>query len=104
MPTLLELQCAVRGDLLAQNGEADPYVVPDGLTPGARLSVYRNTMLGTLTTALRLSYPAVYLLVGGEFFDQVARIFGENEPPRGAWLDEYGGGLAEFLARFPPAA
>lgn len=104
MPTLLELQRAVRGDLLGQNEEAAPYVVPAGLTTAARLSVYRNTMFGALTKALRLSYPAVDLLVGQEFFDQAARIFSENEPPRGACLDEYGGGFAEFIAHFRPAA
>jgi hypothetical protein len=104
VPTLLELQRAVRDDMLAQSGEADPYIVPHGLTPAARLSVYRNTMLGALTTALRLSYPVVHRLVGAEFFDGAARIFIEKEPAHCACLDEYGGGFAEFLARFPPTA
>jgi len=104
VPTLLEIQRAVRRSLLAQNGEADAYVVPDGLAPDARLSVYRNTIHGTLTTALRLSYPAVYRLVGREFFEAAVRIFIEKEPPHGAYLDEYGAGFAEFLALFLPAA
>jgi hypothetical protein len=104
VPTLLEIQRVVGRSLLAQNGEADPYVVPDKLTPGARLSVYRNTMLGALTTVLRLSYPAVHRLVGVEFFNGAARIFIEKEPPLSAFLDEYGAGFAEFLAHFPPAA
>ena len=103
MPTLFEIQRAVRRSLLAQNGEADAYVVPDGLAPGARLGVYRNTMFGTLTTALRLCHPAVYRLVGGEFFEGAVRSFIEKEPPHDAYLDEYGAGFAEFLTRFPPA-
>jgi len=104
VPTLLETRRPVRRSLLAQNGEADAYVVPDGLAPDARLGVYRNTIHGTLTTALRLSYPAVYRLVGREFFEAAVRIFIEKEPPHEAYLDEYGAGFAEFLALFPPAA
>jgi hypothetical protein len=103
VPTLLEIQAAVCRSLLAQNANADAYVVPDGLAPGARLSVYRNTMRSTLTTVLRLSYPAIYRLVGRDFFEGAARIFFEKEPPRSAYLDEYGAGFAEFLTRFPPA-
>ena len=103
MPTLLELQRAMRRSLLAQDGEADAYVVPNGLAPGERLDVYCNTMLGTLTKALRLSYPAVHRLVGAEFFEGAARILIEKEPPNGAYLAEYGTGFAEFLTRFPPA-
>jgi len=103
VPTLLEIQRAVRRSLLAESGEPDAYVVSDGLSPSARLRVYRNTMLGTLTTALRLSYPAVYRLVGPEFFEGAVRIFIEKEPPHSAYLDEYGIGFAEFLTRFQPA-
>jgi hypothetical protein len=74
------------------------------LAPEARLNVYRNTFVGTLTTALRLSFPAVYRLVGAEFFESAARLFIEAEPPRSAWLDDYGDAFPEFLARFARAA
>jgi hypothetical protein len=104
VPTLREVQHAMRRSLLARDGEADAYVVLDGLAPGARLNVYRNTFIGALTTALRLSYLAVHRLVGAEFFEGAARIFIDKEPPHCAYLDEYGPGFAEFLAHFRPAA
>ena len=104
MPTLLEVQRAIRRSLLARDATAaDAFIVADGLAPNARLNVYRNTSIGALTTALRLSYPAIYRLVGAAFFEGAARIFIEKAPPRGAYLDEYGDGFPEFLAHFRPA-
>ena len=105
VPTLIEVQCAMRRSLVGHDDrEAAAYVLSDGLAPAARLNVYRNTSIGALTSALRLSYPAIYRLVGAAFFEEAARIFIEKEPPRGANLDEYGAGFPEFLALFPPAA
>src|SRR5437879_3127718 len=56
------------------------------------------------SSALRLSYPAVYRLVGAEFFEGAARIFIEAHPPKRACLDDYGEKFAEFLSDFEPAA
>ncbi|WP_341313565.1 DNA-binding domain-containing protein [Paraburkholderia sp. IMGN_8] len=104
-PTLLELQCAVRRDLLGiADGDACEYVVPDGLAPQARFAIYRNTANSTLLTALRLTYPAVQALVGSEFFEGAARLFIEQCPPSSALLDSYGESFAEFLAQMPEAA
>ena len=70
MPTLLEVQCAMRRSLVEHHDrEAAAYVLSDGLAPAARLNVYRNTSIGALTSALRLSYPAVHRLVGAAFFE-----------------------------------
>jgi hypothetical protein len=105
MPTLLELEHAVYRSLVGDDdGAAVPHIFADGLAPEARLKIYRNTFIGTLTTALRLSFPAIYRLVGAAFFESAARIFIEAEPPRSAYLDEYGDAFPEFLARFAPAA
>jgi Putative DNA-binding domain len=105
VPTLLEVQRAMRRSLVEHDdAEAAAYILADGLPPEARLNVYRNTSIGALTTALRLSYPAIYRLVGAEFFEGTARIFIEGEPPDSAYLDEYGSGFAEFLTHFRPAA
>jgi len=73
------------------------------LSPQARLGIYRNNFIGTLTGALKLCYPAIHRLVGAEFFEGAARIFITAEPPRRADLDAYGEGFSEFLAGFPPA-
>jgi Putative DNA-binding domain len=105
VPTLLEVQRAMRRSLVERDeGEAAAYILADGLAPGARLNVHRNTSIGALTTVLRLSYPAVHRLVGAEFFEAAAHIFIDNEPPSSAYLDEYSAAFPEFLAHFPPAA
>jgi hypothetical protein len=105
MPTLLDVQHAVyRSVVERDDGLAAQYIVADTLAPEARLSIYRNTFIGSLTTALRLSYPAVHRLVGLEFFESAARIFIEAQPPHSAYLDEYGANFPEFLANFEPAA
>lgn len=104
-PTLLELQLAVRADLLglADAGAAE-YVVAEGLAPHARLAIYRNTVNSTLLKALQLSYPAIHALVGDEFFEGAARLFIEQCPPSHAQLDSYGATFPDFLARTPEAA
>src|SRR6516164_2995967 len=105
MPTLLEIERAVYRSLVEHDDEAaTQHIAVDGLAPEARLNVYRNTFISTLTTALRLSFPAVHRLVGAEFFESVARIFIEAAPPRSAYLGEYGADVPEFLKSFPPAA
>jgi hypothetical protein len=104
MPTLLEIQDAVYRSLVQRDcGPASPHIRDDGLAPEARLNVYRNTFIGSLTTALRLSYPAVHRLVGAEFFESAARLFIEAHPPRSACLDTYGADLPGFIASFEPA-
>jgi hypothetical protein len=104
MPTLLEMQDAVYRSLVEHDdGPASRHIGHDGLAPEARLSVYRNTFVGSLTTVLRLSYPAVHRLVGAAFFESMARIFIETEPPRCAYLDRYGAAFPDFVAVFQPA-
>ncbi len=120
MPTLREVQQAVRRGLFGNAGPgsaADPasFAAPDlgvsvpGLGASAleRLSIYRNTCRGTLLNALRLSFPAVQRLVGEEFFEGAVQCFIDEAAggiPNSAWLYEYGGELAAFLAAFPAAA
>ena len=105
MPSLHEVQRAIRASLLQHDDSAAAaYIVRDELAPEQRLSVYRNTFVSGLASALRLSYPVVRRLVGAQFFDSAARIFVHERPPRGAFLYEYGAELSEFLARFSPAA
>jgi hypothetical protein len=104
VPTLLEVQHAMRRRLL---DDADPGAVAllaNVLAPAERLSIYRNTSRSTLTNALRLTYPAVQRLVGDDFFGAAADAFITNGPPHTAWLDVYGAGFPEFLRTFKPAA
>lgn len=104
MPTLHELQRDVARVLIAgDDAAAVTHVVPDGLAPAARFAVYRNTIVASLTAALRLSYPTVHRLVGAAFFESAAQLFLAAQPPRGACLDDYDPGFADFLADFVPA-
>ncbi|RWA53346.1 hypothetical protein AU476_14235 [Cupriavidus sp. UYMSc13B] len=108
LPSLLDLQHAIARELW---GGADSggdsgvaHVSADGLTPQARLGIYRNTATATLVAALRLSYPAIQALTGAEFFEGAARLFIEKSPPQRAWLDGYGEAFPDFLERLPEAA
>jgi hypothetical protein len=104
-PSLLDLQRAMRLSLVRrEDRDAAAHVLADGIDPAARLGVYRNTFASVLTRALRLSYPAVERLVGAEFFEGAVRAFIEEQPPRSTCLDDYGAGIADFLACFAPAA
>lgn len=102
MPSLLESQSAFLQAIARREIEGVAGQIADGVfTPSERLNVYRNTFLSTLTNALRISFPAVYRLVGEEFFEAAAQCFIEVEPPRSAYLNSYGAGFADFLAQFP---
>src|SRR5258706_7278728 len=105
MPMLLEPQRSISAAILSrESDEAVHFIVGEGIAASERLNIYRNTFLASLTSALRISFPAVHRLVGAEFFDGAAQCFIEAEPPQSANLYLYGAGFAHFLARFPPAA
>jgi hypothetical protein len=105
MPTLLDTQRAMFHALVLRDGEgAASQIIGDALSPAERLDIYRNTFFSGLTTALRISYPAVQRLVGEEFFGGAAQRFIEAHPPQTAYLNAYGAEFADFLAQFQPAA
>lgn len=104
MPTLLELQRAMRAALLAEGGiDASLDVIGGALPAAARVSVYRNNVLSNLTNALRLAFPAVARLVGEDFFSGAAAAFIRATPPVSADLYEYGEAFPDFLESFVPA-
>lgn len=110
MPTLLELQDAMRAELLgteqpaAVGTEAARLVRGAGIDPQQRLQIHRNHMRISLTDALAGIYAAVEAMVGEEFFRAVAAEYIARQPPREPMLYAYGSGFAGFLADFPPAA
>ncbi len=104
MPTLLETQSAFRDAiLLAAPERAATLCAGEDDAAHERLAIYRDTALGVLTGALRLTYPAVCRIVGVEFFDAAAELFIAQSPPGCGYLNVYGAGFGEFLAAFPPA-
>jgi hypothetical protein len=102
---LPELQRALRTALLSlPDPELLACIEVDAISAEERLSIYRNTIAGTLIKALRLNFPAVEKLVGADFFAQCAAAYLKLEPPRSAYLNDLGAGLAAFLAQDAQAA
>ena len=98
-----ELQAAFRQALLADDAAAvAEEIARDGLDPGARLQVYRNHVLTTLTAVLGEAYPVVARLVDARFFGFAADRYVRAQPPDGPCLFEYGRTFPDFLAGFPP--
>ena len=103
MPTLLELQRAMRASLVDRNDGSAAAMLAENV-PADRLDIYRNTFVTGVTKALRLSYPAIHRLVGNDFFEGAAGVFIARHPPCAAYLDEYGADFPQFLRGFQPAA
>ncbi|MCC0052753.1 MAG: putative DNA-binding domain-containing protein [Rhodobiaceae bacterium] len=76
----------------------------DGRVAARRFAVYRNNVIVSLTEYLAASFPTVAGLVGEEFFAAMAGVFIRHSPPVSPILAEYGGGFADFIAGFAPAA
>lgn len=105
MPTLPELQYGFRRHLLEEPDEAlASAVLGDGMTPDARLRIYRNHVAYSLRAALATTFPVVVRLVGEEFFGGMTRPFIARHPPRSPCLHEYGDQFPDFVADFAPAA
>jgi hypothetical protein len=98
------LQAQMSAALLSADAAAQqlPEALFAGALPGAEgLRVHRNTVLGALSHALRLTYPSVDRLVGEAFFDRMAVEFARAQPPIVPQLGAWGAGFAEFIADFP---
>ncbi|HEU5191594.1 MAG TPA: DNA-binding domain-containing protein [Methylomirabilota bacterium] len=103
MLTLAELQRLMAATLLGGDAEAVGVVVaPDGLSPEARLAIYRHHVRTSLTAVLKDVYPVVCHLVDDRFFGYAADAYLRGEPPAEPRLFVYGAGFADFLAGFPP--
>ena len=103
MSSLRELQRTMRTALLAGSDTPPSTVIGGTLDAAARLRIYRNNVLGNLTGALRLTFPAIERLVGADFFAGAAAHFISAAPPTSADLYEYGAAVPAFLAAFEPA-
>ncbi|MBS0388409.1 MAG: putative DNA-binding domain-containing protein [Proteobacteria bacterium] len=101
---LASIQARMAAALLASDaaGQALPEHMFAGAHAGAvGLRVHRNTVLGALSHALRLAFPAVDKLVGEAFFDRMAVDYARARPPAAPQLDEYGRDFPDFIAGFP---
>ena len=70
----------------------------------ARLKVYRNNIVGSLTDVMLATFPVLENLVGKDFMEGMARSFILENPPSQGCLSLYGDGFAEFIEGFELAA
>ncbi len=68
---------------------------------GARLAFYRGNQTSIWISALVSAYPVLLELVGAEFFEQMARAYGQAFPSQLGDLNQFGADLAAFLADAP---
>lgn len=107
MTGLLDLQRRLRATVLdggldgGEDRDLTSLVVGAPEMARTRLAVYRNNVRATLTTALKLNFPALAQLVGTEFFAASAARFLAVSPPGSADLHEYGETFPAFLANLP---
>jgi hypothetical protein len=105
MPMLPELQARFAAAVLQEDvGPVAALIRGDGLTPAARVQVYRNHVFTSLTETLAATYPVVCRLVDRRFFGFAADRYIRDHPPAGPCLFEYGATFPEFLGTFPPCA
>jgi hypothetical protein len=88
---------------LLDRERAAPASIRSGARSERRFNVYRNNVFVSLTDALATRFPVCALLVGQDFFREMARTFVELCPPRSPVLMEYGDELGDFIDTFPPA-
>jgi len=75
----------------------------NGSDPTARLAVYRNNVVASLSTALAEAFPVTLQLVGEEFFRAMAGAFVRQQPPRSRILAHYGVDFPTFVEGFEAA-
>jgi hypothetical protein len=100
---LADLQAAFARSLFSGD-DTDLAFASGPVSAEQALRVHRNTVMGALAGALRLTYPTVDRLVGEIFFDQAAMAFVQACPPANARLSDYGAAFPEFLRSYAPAA
>jgi hypothetical protein len=105
MPTLPELQAGFATAIWQEDARPLAGLIrADGLAPAARVQIYGNHVLSSLTEALETTYPVVCRLVDRRFFGYAADRYIRDHPPGGPCLFEYGATFPGFLRTFPPCA
>ena len=102
---LAELQRDMARALLSGDMQSMMGHIAVGPIPAeAALLVHRNTVLGGLAGALRLTFPTVDKLVGKAFLDQAAAAYAQETPPGEAAFTRHAAVFPAFLQRYPRAA
>jgi hypothetical protein len=98
VPTLRELQRRFAAAVFADDyGPVSADVRACGIDGRARLGIYRAQLHGAFARTLALEFPVIERLVGGEYFQQLAREFQAAHPSRSGNLHYIGAAFATFL-------
>jgi len=68
-----------------------------GLLPPAAVSIYANNARVNFTQTLKLTYPAIWRLVGEDYFRQCAHAFQQSHPSASGDLQHVGRDFPDFL-------
>ncbi len=68
-----------------------------------RIKVYHNNVVGSLSEALRATFPIVEKLVGEDFMKMMTSEFIFDNPPKKASLYQFGEGFDDFIKTYEPA-
>lgn len=91
------------GELEDGNISLAPDIDSTSISAKGRMEIYRESAIGNITSALRLTYPTVEKLVGERFFSALCRKYTEKFWPETGNMDDYGEEFASFLEEFEPA-
>lgn len=69
-----------------------------------RLALYRGNLTEHWSRTLAGAYPVLLRQLGEDFFYAMARLYGRQHPSDSGDLNRFGAHMADFLARFEPAA
>jgi hypothetical protein len=105
MPSLRELQrsfsaATMFGDDAALSSLA---IVPGGIDPRERMTIYRNNVFGNYCKVMAATYPVVRRLVGAPFFTAATEQFVRAHPSTRGDVNGYGGDFARFLETYASA-
>lgn len=64
-----------------------------------RFSIYRGNLLSIWNKTLANIFPVVERLVGGDFFEDLARVYGRKHPSTSGDLNSFGEHFSEFLSQ-----
>jgi len=103
MPELLDIQRDFATSLRDAGAppRAERWLAGDSALVGQRLAIYRANAAASAAKALAAAYPVVSQVVGGEFFEGLARAYHRATPSTSGDLFDHGASFGDFLAVFP---
>ncbi len=78
--------------------------VQDHISARARLKIYHNNVIGSISASLCAGFPLLEKLVGADFLKGLARDFIFQHPPQSGCMHHYGAGFDDFIRAYGPCA